>query len=116
MSDMDARRRWARRLIARCEGKPPTYGTGEWLALPEGDGRKVAAVVLAAESWAAEGDELETRLRAEVEAMRLAHKRLEDEEYAARRDAHRSQWRHLRLVRGVAHADTEEFRSGGRSA
>ena len=116
MSDMDARRRWARRLISRCQTPPPAYGSAEWLSLPEGDGRKVAAVVIAAESWATDGDELETQLRTEVEAMRLAHKRLDDEEYAARRDAHREEWRHLKLVKGIAYADTDEFRSGGRSA
>jgi hypothetical protein len=62
--------------------------------------------VRAAEAWATEGDELPERLRAEVEAARVAYKQAEDEDedYRARRDDHRREWGHLRVVRGEAWA------------
>jgi hypothetical protein len=88
----EARKRWARRMMARAGGPSPAYGTPEWLALPEGDLHKVAAVVRAAECWATEGDELEERLRREVEALRAAYKHDDDLDYAGRRDAHRAEW------------------------
>lgn len=86
------RRDWARRMRTLAAGPIPSYGSETWLALPEGDGRKVAAVVIAAECWAYGGDELEQRLRAEVAAASVAHKRAEDADYRARRDAHRAEW------------------------
>jgi hypothetical protein len=70
----------------------PAYGSPDWLALPEGTPAKVAAVVRAAECWATEGDELEGRLRHEVEHLAAAFKADEDTDYAARRDAHRGEW------------------------
>jgi hypothetical protein len=103
-------------MIHRCTTPPPQYGSEEWLNLPEGDFRKIAGVVNAAECWARDGDNLAENLRAEVEALRAAHKANDDAEYVARRDAHRQEWKHLRLVRGMAYADTDEFRDGGRSA
>ncbi|HXH78179.1 hypothetical protein [Nocardioides sp.] len=86
------RAEWARRLIARAEFSAPTYGSAEWLALPEGDARKVAAVVVAAESWARDADDLEVRLRLECEALSRANKRAEDVEYTANAAEHREQW------------------------
>jgi hypothetical protein len=112
----ESRRRWAYRLLRRCETPPPLYGSEEWLSLPEGDVRKVGAVIVAAEAWATEGEELPDRLRQELEAAQAAHKAAEDAEYVARREAHREEWRHLRVVRGVAYSQTDEFQSGGRSA
>jgi hypothetical protein len=89
---VNARIEWAARLI-RAAGKPiPRYGTPDWQALAEGSPAKIAAVVVAAESWAREGDELEERLRAEVEMSRVAFKADEDADYCARRDAHRESW------------------------
>jgi hypothetical protein len=89
---VNARRRWAERMI-RAAGKPiPRYGSPEWLALPDGDRRKVAGVVVAAENWALDGDELEKRLRREVELLAAAYKRHDDEDYEARREAHRAEW------------------------
>lgn len=79
---MSAREGWAAQLIARAPDAP-SYGSPEWLALPEGSPAKVAAVVRAAECWAVDGDELEERLRREVLALSHANKRAEDEEYAA---------------------------------
>ena len=88
---MNARIAWASRLIAA--GRPfPRYGTAEWLALPEGSAAKVAAVVVAAECWARDADDLEDRLRLEVETLQRAHKAAEDADYCARRDAHRESW------------------------
>ncbi|MCW2780167.1 MAG: hypothetical protein JWR35_616 [Marmoricola sp.] len=92
---MNARKRWARRLIAAAETPIPRYGSAEWLVLPEGDARKVAAVVVAAELWAHEADELEERLRVELDLARRAFKATEDAEYAARAAAHRQTWEHL---------------------
>lgn len=89
---MNARVSWAARLIGAAMKPIPRYGSPEWLALPEGSPAKVAAVVVAAECWARDADELEERLRAEVELSRAAHKADEDAEYVARRDAHRESW------------------------
>lgn len=85
MSTAESRRRWAHRMVTRCPSSVPLYGSAEWLGLPEGDVRKVAAVVRAAEAWATEGDELEA-------LARLAHKKAEDSEYVERREAHRERW------------------------
>lgn len=70
-------------MIARAPDAP-SYGSPEWCALPEGSPAKVAAVVIAAESWARDGDELEDRLRREVLALSRANKQAEDGEYVAR--------------------------------
>lgn len=112
-----ARRRWAAGMIAKAAGLGiPTYGSPEWLALPEGNLAKVAAVVRAAECHARAGDELEDQLRAEVEELRRAHKRNEDAEYAAGIATHREKWKGLSVVRGGAYSQTDEFKNGGRSA
>lgn len=88
-----ARRYWARKLIDKARGQEiPPYGSLEWNALPEGDARKVAAVVVAAEAWAQMGDELEETLRREVEELRRAFKADEDADYVAGMAAHREQW------------------------
>jgi hypothetical protein len=81
---------WARRMIDKAKGAPlPAYGSATWLTLPEGDAVKVAAVVVAAESWATLGDDIPGRLTVEVAASYTAHKLAEDEDYAARAQAHR---------------------------
>lgn len=90
---MNARRRWAERMLIQAGTPVPRYGSPEWLALPEGDRRKVAAVIVAAECWAREADEIEDRLRVEIEFSRIAHKLIDDAEYVARRDAHRAEWK-----------------------
>ncbi len=43
--------RWARALIEAADGPIPPYGSAEWSALPDDNRTKVAATVLAAESW-----------------------------------------------------------------
>lgn len=88
--NVHARRRWAYVMVSRCSEPPPAYGSAEFLALPDGDLRKVAAVIRAAENWATDGDNLEENLRVEIETARAAHKALDDAEYVARRDAHRA--------------------------
>lgn len=95
MGAVESRKRWARRMMEKATGTVPTYGTTEWLELPEGDVAKVAAVVRAAECWASEGDDLEESLRYEMTAARLAFKRDEDADYVARRDEHRQRWEGL---------------------
>lgn len=87
-----ARSRWAAALIAVAEKPLYEYGSPEWLALPEGSPAKIAAVVVAAESWARAGDELEDRLRAELLFASEAHKAADDAEYLARAAAHRRSW------------------------
>jgi hypothetical protein len=48
-----ATRTYADTLIARgqARGRLPRYGTPEWVALPDTEPRKVAAVLIAAEAW-----------------------------------------------------------------
>lgn len=75
------RRRWALALIQCAKAPVPPYGSSEWLALPDGP-EKVCAVVVAAECWAADGDDLDER-----------QKQLEDEQWQQRRDAHRERWK-----------------------
>jgi len=86
------RRRWAYSIMRRTAEPPPSYGSSEWLALPEGDPARVAGVVVAADCWARAGDTLEDDLRLEVHTARLAHKRAEDAEYRQRAEAHRETW------------------------
>ena len=86
-----ARRRWAYGLVRRCPEPPPSFGSAAWLALPEG-AAKVAAVVIAAESWATEGDELPEQLARELENARAGFKLAEDADYQDRAQAHRAEW------------------------
>lgn len=79
---MNARREWAAVLIGR-HPNPCRYDSPEWLSLPDGHPEKIAAVVVAAESWARDGEELEERLRHEVLALSRANKQAEDAEYVA---------------------------------
>jgi hypothetical protein len=96
------RQRWARRMIDAANGPVPSYGSPEWLTLPDGDVRKVAAVVVAAECWATDPE------LTWVEALyaATAHKATEDADYHARAETHREEWGHLR-PRKSAYADQE---------
>ncbi|GAA0986880.1 hypothetical protein GCM10009562_39500 [Nocardioides aquaticus] len=67
----------------------PAFGSAAWLALPDGPA-KIAAVVRAAEAWAMDGDDLQARLRAELEAARLADKRAEDAAWQTQGASHRA--------------------------
>lgn len=91
-ADAQARRRWASGIIGR-HPSPPRYGSTAWAQLPEGDPGRIAAVVVAAEAWATDGDELEQQLQAEVEQLYAAHLAAEDAEYVARRDEHARRWK-----------------------
>ena len=80
---------WARRYIERRTTRV-VYGSTEWLTLANDDPNKIAACVAAAECWATAGDTLEADLRREIELMRAAHKRRDDEEYQRAAAAHRA--------------------------
>jgi len=97
-AEVAARRSWSYRLVSRCATPPPIFGSREWLELPEGTPAKIASVVVAAESWARELDDLPARLEHELDERRRAEKAAEDAEYQARAAAHRHDWRHLRVV------------------
>lgn len=84
MSAAEERRAWALALIERAEGRPPAYGSPEWLALPDGPA-KVAAVVRAAECWVVEHELFEERLAAEQKAA-------EDRAWQAAQERHRGAW------------------------
>ena len=65
---------------------PPPYGSTDWVALPEGSPEKIAAVVVAAECWAVDGEELPARLAVEIEADRQAEEHRLDELHAVNVD------------------------------
>ncbi len=102
------RRGWALPLIRRGRdvGDVPSYGSPEWCRLPHNDPRRIAAVVIAAECWAVDGDDLEARLRRELADAAAAEERLADEDFAemakwVRRMADRPTIAELRQRRGV---------------
>ncbi len=100
--EVGARRRWAYGLIRRAATPVPSYGSREWLQLPDGSAERIASVVVAAESWARELDDLPDRLEHELDERRRAEKAAEDAEYQARATAHRREWRHLRVIEPYA--------------
>ena len=70
--------------MSRANGRPPSYGSPEWLALPDGP-EKVAAVVRAAETLV-----IERELRdKELLSWRKA---AEDVAWQAARDRHKAAW------------------------
>jgi hypothetical protein len=102
----DTRRRyWARRLIdqARDCWPIPRYGSPEWLMLADGSPARIAAVVIAAEAWAQDSDDIEERLRRELVDRWYADKHADDEVYSKEIASHRKRWGHLRLV-AVSHS------------
>jgi len=109
------RRRWAYRFIGMAAVPPPTYGSAEWLASPDSDPVKIAAVVIAAEATAREADDLEVNLRRELDAARRAHKASEDAEYAERAAAWRDtspRWGPSFVERRQAQLDAAKPRLG----
>ena len=96
--DVTARRNWAYALTRKCSTPPPRYGSRAWLALSEGSPEKVAAVVIAAEAWASDLDNMPANLALELDNMRRQAKKNEDLEYVARAAEHRKQWGNLRVV------------------
>jgi len=77
------RRRWAYSLIGKAASPRPSYGSQAWLDLPEGSAEKVAAVVVAAECWAVDGDDILERLRRELSDQHDAEDRLRREQFDA---------------------------------
>ncbi|WP_375003713.1 hypothetical protein [Aeromicrobium sp. CTD01-1L150] len=71
------------------------YGSTEWLCLPDDHVDKIAACVVAAELHAEYYDNLDENLRREIEAGRLAHKRIDDADYTAEVEAHKTYARSL---------------------
>ena len=88
-TDIILRRQWAYSLIRRATMPPPRYGSAEWNALPLTDPARVAGCVVAAESWALDGENLGQRLTDEVAQLREAFTAEEDAAYVARAEAHR---------------------------
>jgi len=83
---MDAssrRRRWAYSLIGKAASPPPPYGSAAWLALPEGSAEKIASVVVAAEAWAVDGDDIPERMRRDLADQHDAEDRLRREQFDA---------------------------------
>lgn len=85
------RQRWAYGYTSRVSTPPPAYGTDEWLALPEG-AEKWAAVVIAAEALKHEEDHYLENLDVEMRHIWHVNKALEDQDFAARRDAHQREY------------------------
>jgi hypothetical protein len=86
------RRYWAQQLLDAGTGWP-VYGSPEWCALQVDDPRRIAACVAAAEIYTRDWyDNLEERLRTEVQHASLAYKRDEDAEYARQHREHRAYW------------------------
>lgn len=89
---------WAQQLLDAGKGWP-VYGSPEWCALQIGDPRRVAACVAAAEHYTRDYyDNLEARLRFEVEQSQRAFKREEDAEYVRQHTEHRDAWSKKRVV------------------
>lgn len=76
------RRRWATSTIraARALGPLPRYGAPEWLNLDQADPRWLAAIVVAAEAWAIDADNVADRLATELDAARAAAQTLAAED------------------------------------
>lgn len=86
------RRYWAQQLLDAGSGWP-VYGSAEWCALQIDDPRRVAACVAAAEHYTRDYyDNLEDRLRTEIEQARLARKQDDDAEYVRQFTDHRERW------------------------
>ncbi|NRQ51554.1 hypothetical protein [Aeromicrobium stalagmiti] len=86
------RKSWSRALIDKATRPIQRYGSPEWCALPLDHPNRIAAVVLAAEAWAWDWENLEANLRREVESLRTAFKQEEDAEYARSVAEHRKVW------------------------
>jgi hypothetical protein len=91
-SSVSHRRYWAQELLDAGRGWP-VYGSPEWCALQIDDPRRIAACVAAAEIYTRDFyDNLEERLRLEIEEARVAYKQDEDAEYVRQHTEHRAHW------------------------
>ena len=77
------RRRWSYALVRRAKAPIPAFGSKAWMNLTEGSAEKVASVVVAAEAWARDADDIEARLQREVAESRRAFERLDAELHRA---------------------------------
>lgn len=85
-ADVRRRRAFASTHIADATrlGPIPTYGSAAWHRLPYPDPRRWAAVLVAAEAWAHDGDDIPGRLRRELADQAAAEADLlVDDELAA---------------------------------
>jgi hypothetical protein len=108
VTEVAARKAWARALIARAPDAP-LYGSPEFLALPDGP-EKVSSVCKAAESYLTSLEDEMARLRAQAE---FTAKITEDLEWSERADAHRREWsgRGFRRNQAIAAEVEREWRN-----
>lgn len=84
--DTDAHRRgWASAHIrdAKSRGPIPRYGDHAWHQLTATDPRRWAAIIIAAECWASDGDDIPGRLRRDLAHQADIDEQLLDEDFAA---------------------------------
>ena len=103
-TNRDNRVRFARSHIrsAQQHGPVPRYGSDAWHRLDYADPRRWAAVIMAAECWAQDGDDIAGRIRRDLAWEVEAHQRLDAAEFAAmaaRVRASARQPSHAELVR-----------------
>jgi hypothetical protein len=107
-ADTASRRAFARAHIddAARTGPIPRYGTADWHRLPYADPRRWAAVLIAAECWATDGDNLAANLHTELAAAHRTHRQLEDEDLDQKLypGAGHGSWFDLQWARGEATA------------
>lgn len=115
-SDVTLRRAWASAHLqaARAHGHIPRYGEPDWHKLSPTDPRRWAAVIIAAECWAQDGDDIPARMRRELADQRAADLELyvddmlrAEDDYARmaagiRRRANTPTWAELKQRRGEA--------------
>lgn len=96
MSEVEQRRAWAAAYIqdARTRGHAPRYGTTEWHNLTPTDPLRWAAVIIAAECWASDGDNLSERLAIEITEARYVDQQEADWFAAVAADVRRTAGQH----------------------
>lgn len=90
MSADEARRAWARRYIAAAP-VGVSYGSPEWVAMPDGP-EKWGVAIIAAEARLSEAEDALERLRVEHLADALEAKRAADAEYVEQRQMWWREW------------------------
>lgn len=85
----------------------PAYGSAEWDCLPDGDARKRAACIIAAECWATQAENLVRDLEIELRVAREANRTAEDLAYKAAIEQHAADWSWLTRAPRSPFADQE---------
>ena len=67
---------------AQARGQVPTFGSPDWHALPYSSPLRWAAVLIAAEAWAVDGDDIPARMRAELVTEQAVAEQLHAEAFA----------------------------------